>query len=63
MLGRQSRYLARLGDFVTVTKPCPYCGNDRPLPIRWPAGDVPPLPRSWRLAPLQLRGGDGTRLN
>lgn len=63
LLGRQSRYLARMGDLVTVTKPCPHCGNNRPLPIRWPVGEMPAVPRSWRLGSLRLPSGDGGRLN
>lgn len=41
---RESRYLARTGDVVTVSKPCPNCGEDHWLRIRLPpsAGERPP---------------------
>lgn len=63
LISRQSCYLDRSGDVVTVTKPCPFCGNDRPLPIRRPPYEMPTVPRTWRLGTLQLPGIQDRRPN
>jgi hypothetical protein len=57
LVSRASRFLARSGDSVTVSKPCPHCGNEQPLVVRLP-GHVFTNARSWRLAPFPAVGAD-----